>query len=50
MATSRCEEWSRPPCTADRPERIRDTVTNVVSKIGIISTSTGAATIDSTSA
>ena len=46
MATSRWDEWSRPPRETGRPESRRDTVTNVVSKIGISNTSIGAPTID----
>ena len=34
MATRRCDEWSRPPSDARRPETQRDRVTSVVSKIG----------------
>ena len=49
IATSRCEEWSRPPSDGRRPDSTRATTTNVVSKIGMNSTMTGAAITASSS-
>ncbi len=48
MATSLCDEWSRPPTAALRPERSLEVVTRLVSKIGMSRISTGPAMMEST--
>src|SRR5579872_1321125 len=48
IATSLWEVWSRPPFAAERVDKSRDNVTNVVSNIGMRRISAGTATEETT--